>query len=101
MMRTEDLKRVTPEWIKFSEDVRADPDAWNTSGDSYTKASGAAPVHSNAQPALLCWVALGAVTEGFRPGCAGARRQAMDSRSLLPLSSCMHLLGVVSQRAGE
>ena len=37
MMRTQDLKRVAPLWIKYSEDVRADPDAWNTSGDSYTK----------------------------------------------------------------
>ena len=25
-MRTEDLKRVLPLWIKYTEDVRADPD---------------------------------------------------------------------------
>ena len=37
MMRRSDLERVTPLWIKYSEDVRADPDAWQTSGDQYVK----------------------------------------------------------------
>ena len=69
MMRTEDLKRVAPVWIKYSEDVRADPDAWNTSGDSYTKVT-ASCWAQRPQPAM-CWVATGAVTEA-RPGFAGA-----------------------------
>lgn len=37
MMRRSDLERVGPLWIKYSEDVRADPDAWQTSGDQYVK----------------------------------------------------------------
>ncbi|KAK9905110.1 hypothetical protein WJX75_009783 [Coccomyxa subellipsoidea] len=43
MMRTEDLTKVLPLWIKYTEDVRADPEAWNTSGDAYTKHPGEKP----------------------------------------------------------
>ncbi|CAL8464472.1 g4007 [Coccomyxa elongata] len=43
IMRTEDLKVVLPLWIKYTEDVRADRDAWNTSGDAYTKHPGEKP----------------------------------------------------------
>ena len=28
LMHTADLKRVAPGWVRFSEDVRADPDVW-------------------------------------------------------------------------
>ena len=54
-MRTEDLKRVNPLWIKYSEDVRADPDAWNTSGDAYTKVQRLfSPGIAEARAACLC-----------------------------------------------
>ncbi|KAL4441065.1 hypothetical protein ABPG77_010496 [Micractinium sp. CCAP 211/92] len=35
MMHREDLRRVAPGWIKYSEDVRADKLAWNQTGDVY------------------------------------------------------------------
>ncbi|KAL4451469.1 hypothetical protein ABPG75_007131 [Micractinium tetrahymenae] len=35
MMHWEDLRRVAPWWIKYSEDVRADKLAWNQTGDVY------------------------------------------------------------------
>lgn len=36
MMYTEDLRRVAPLWLKYTEDVRADPDAWELTGDAYS-----------------------------------------------------------------
>lgn len=36
MMYTEDLKRMSPLWLKYTEDVRFDPDAWELSGDQYS-----------------------------------------------------------------
>ncbi|CAL5224706.1 g7434 [Coccomyxa viridis] len=43
IFRNEDLGSVLPMWIKYTEDVREDPDAWNTSGDSYTTEPGLKP----------------------------------------------------------
>ena len=43
MMRTEDLQRVAPLWLNFSEAVRADPDAWRFSGDIFAKKPGDKP----------------------------------------------------------
>ncbi|PSC69020.1 peptidyl serine alpha-galactosyltransferase [Micractinium conductrix] len=35
LMQAGDMRRVAPWWIKYSEDVRADPLAWNLTGDVY------------------------------------------------------------------
>jgi len=36
LMNTQDLRRVAPLWLKYTEDVRFDPDAWELSGDAYS-----------------------------------------------------------------
>ncbi|KAL4516545.1 hypothetical protein Ndes2437A_g00686 [Nannochloris sp. 'desiccata'] len=36
LMYTEDLRRVVPLWLKYTEDVRFDPDAWELTGDTYS-----------------------------------------------------------------
>ncbi|GAB4816143.1 hypothetical protein N2152v2_003189 [Parachlorella kessleri] len=38
-----DLRRMAPLWLKYSEDVRADPDAWELSGDAYSTHPGDKP----------------------------------------------------------
>jgi peptidyl serine alpha-galactosyltransferase len=43
MMRVEDLRRMAPLWLKFTEDVRADPDAWELTGDAYSTQKGSKP----------------------------------------------------------
>ena len=43
MMYTKDLKRVAPLWLKYTEDVRFDPDAWTLSGDAYSTHPGDKP----------------------------------------------------------
>lgn len=43
MMYTEDLRRVAPLWLKYTEDVRADPDAWELTGDAYSTHPGDKP----------------------------------------------------------
>ncbi|CAK0787529.1 hypothetical protein CVIRNUC_010749 [Coccomyxa viridis] len=43
IFQNKDLGDVLPLWIKYTEDVRADPDAWNSSGDSYTTHAGMKP----------------------------------------------------------
>ena len=43
MMYTRDLRKVAPLWLKYTEDVRFDPDAWTLSGDAYTKSPGDKP----------------------------------------------------------
>lgn len=42
-MSKDDLKRMASDWVTITEDVRADPDAWTLSGDSYTKNPGDKP----------------------------------------------------------
>lgn len=42
MMR-DDLSRVAPLWLKYTEDVRFDPDAWRLSGDQYATQPGDKP----------------------------------------------------------
>ncbi|CAD7695974.1 unnamed protein product [Ostreobium quekettii] len=37
LVRNADLRRMAPFWLKFTEDVRFDPDAWNLTGDSYVE----------------------------------------------------------------
>ncbi|KAG2499026.1 hypothetical protein HYH03_003211 [Edaphochlamys debaryana] len=39
-MHREDLQRVAPLWLKFTEDVREDPEAWRLSGDQYVEKGG-------------------------------------------------------------
>ncbi len=36
LMNTKDLHRVAPLWLKYTEDVRFDPDAWELTGDAYS-----------------------------------------------------------------
>ncbi|KFM28780.1 hypothetical protein F751_6301 [Auxenochlorella protothecoides] len=43
LMHSEDLRRVAPLWLKYSEDVRFDPDAWTLSGDHYSVNKGDRP----------------------------------------------------------
>ena len=43
VMRTEDLQRVAPLWLNYSEAVREDPEAWRFSGDIFAKKSGDKP----------------------------------------------------------
>lgn len=43
MMRTEDLQRVAPLWLTFSEAVREDPEAWRSSGDIFAQKAGDKP----------------------------------------------------------
>jgi hypothetical protein len=43
LMQTEDLRKVAPLWLKYTEDVRFDPDAWELSGDAYSKKPGDKP----------------------------------------------------------
>lgn len=38
-----DMRKIAPLWLKFTEDVRADPDAWNLTGDVYATAPGIKP----------------------------------------------------------
>ena len=42
-MYKDDLARMADDWVKVTEDVRADPDAWKTSGDVYTPHQGDKP----------------------------------------------------------
>ncbi|KAF6253042.1 hypothetical protein COO60DRAFT_1628374 [Scenedesmus sp. NREL 46B-D3] len=42
-IRRDDLKAVAPLWLKYTEDVRADPEAWRLSGDAYSKQRGDKP----------------------------------------------------------
>ncbi|KXZ52846.1 hypothetical protein GPECTOR_8g229 [Gonium pectorale] len=39
-MHREDLQRVAPLWLKYTEDVREDPEAWRLSGDQYVEKGG-------------------------------------------------------------
>ena len=39
-MHKDDLARVAPLWLQFSEDVREDPEAWRLSGDQYVEKGG-------------------------------------------------------------
>ena len=43
LMHRDDLKRAAPLWLKYTEDVRADPDAWTLTGDSYSTHPGDKP----------------------------------------------------------
>ncbi|KAK9863378.1 hypothetical protein WJX84_005251 [Apatococcus fuscideae] len=43
LMYKEDMKRVAPLWLKYSRAVRHDPDAWNLTGDAFTKNPGDKP----------------------------------------------------------
>ncbi len=43
MMRADDLRRVAPLWLNFSEAVRGDPEAWRFSGDIFAKRAGDKP----------------------------------------------------------
>ncbi|CAL5222328.1 g4674 [Coccomyxa viridis] len=43
IMMKDDMKRVAPLWLKFSKKVRHDPDAWNLTGDAFTKSPGEKP----------------------------------------------------------
>lgn len=42
-MHRDDLKRMAPLWLKYTEDVRADPEAWRLSGDVYATHPGDKP----------------------------------------------------------
>lgn len=43
MMESSDLRKVAPLWLKYTEDVREDPDAWKLTGDQYSKTPGDKP----------------------------------------------------------
>mmetsp|Transcript_18843 Transcript_18843/g.47580 ORF Transcript_18843/g.47580 Transcript_18843/m.47580 type:complete len:587 (-) Transcript_18843:329-2089(-) len=43
MMAAADLARMAPDWLAITEDVRADPDAWNLTGDVYSTAPHSKP----------------------------------------------------------
>ncbi|KAL4426165.1 hypothetical protein ABPG77_007447 [Micractinium sp. CCAP 211/92] len=43
LMHREDLRRVAPHWLKFTEAVRFDPDAWELTGDAYSTHKGDRP----------------------------------------------------------
>jgi hypothetical protein len=43
LMKHSDLTRVAPLWLKFTEDVRFDPDAWELTGDAYSTKPGDKP----------------------------------------------------------
>lgn len=43
LMHREDLRKVGPHWLKFTEKVRFDPDAWELSGDAYSTHKGDRP----------------------------------------------------------
>eukprot|EP00884_Botryococcus_braunii_P005119 jgi/Botrbrau1/14608/Bobra.67_2s0008.1 len=45
MMLREDLQRMVPYWISYTEAVRADPDAWKYAGDAYAL-----------KPGDKCWI---------------------------------------------
>lgn len=57
LMYRDDLRRVAPLWLKISEDVRADPLAWNLTGDVY------------ASPDIPPWIA---EMYGYSFGCSKA-----------------------------
>ena len=89
MMRRSDLERAGPLWIKYSEDVRADPDAWQTSGDQYVKVG---HWRHPSQVVLPFCVSAGSrcplrslMTSAWT--CAGARGQTLDSRDVRRPSS--------------
>lgn len=56
----DDLRRVAPLWLKFTGDVRQDPDAWNLTGDVYATWPGAKPWISE-----MYGYAFGAATAGL------------------------------------
>lgn len=37
LMEREDLRKMAPLWLEYSEKVRQDPDAWNLTGDVYAE----------------------------------------------------------------
>ncbi|KAG2453606.1 hypothetical protein HYH02_001824 [Chlamydomonas schloesseri] len=39
-MHREDMKRVAPLWLKYTEDVREDPESWRLTGDQYVEKGG-------------------------------------------------------------
>lgn len=43
LMESSDLRKVAPMWLKYTEDVREDPDAWKLTGDQYSKNPGDKP----------------------------------------------------------
>ncbi|KDD72921.1 hypothetical protein H632_c2730p0, partial [Helicosporidium sp. ATCC 50920] len=43
LMHREDLRRLAPMWLRFTEDVRDDGDAWELSGDMYSVHKGDKP----------------------------------------------------------
>ncbi|KAI8477379.1 MAG: hypothetical protein J3K34DRAFT_398045 [Monoraphidium minutum] len=43
LLRRDDLKRVAPLWLKYTEDVRQDPQAWKYAGDALAKHKGDKP----------------------------------------------------------
>ncbi|GAB4815655.1 hypothetical protein N2152v2_002701 [Parachlorella kessleri] len=43
LMAREDMRRVAPLWLKYTERVREDPGAWNLTGDEWTKKPGDKP----------------------------------------------------------
>ncbi|EFN59242.1 hypothetical protein CHLNCDRAFT_138234 [Chlorella variabilis] len=58
LMNVEDLRRVGPGWLKYTEDVRFDPDAWELTGDAYSTHKGDRP-----------WIS---EMYGYSYGCAAA-----------------------------
>jgi hypothetical protein len=42
-MHIEDLKKVAPLWLKWTEEVRADPDSWGNTGDIFNANGKAGP----------------------------------------------------------
>jgi hypothetical protein len=43
LMEASDLRKVAPMWLKYTEDVRGDPDAWKLTGDQYSRKPGDKP----------------------------------------------------------
>ena len=43
VMHIEDLKKVAPLWLKWTEEVRADPDSWGNTGDIFNANGKAGP----------------------------------------------------------
>ncbi|GBF90905.1 hypothetical protein Rsub_03760 [Raphidocelis subcapitata] len=43
LLHRDDLRRVAPFWLKYTEDVRADPNAWRDAGDAAARREGAKP----------------------------------------------------------
>lgn len=58
LMNVADLRRVAPLWLKYTEDVRFDPDAWELTGDAYSTHKGDRP-----------WIS---EMYGYSYGCAAA-----------------------------